>query len=141
MKNKLLFNSFRYATSFDRFLTYEVNKNTTKPTHKIPIVVPIVNLTSLSSAFFPFTITVSNYVMHTVINVAPESMIPTAKLPFKGYIASQLYSNIIGTNGTKKKPNANAFAYTMVIFFVSTDKSNNPLNKSDTAIKNIQFNF
>ena len=84
LKNTLLFYCFLYATSLALFLTCEVNRKTMKPTHNIAIVVPIVNLTSAVLAFFPFTITVNNYVIHTVIRVAPESMIPTAKLPFRG---------------------------------------------------------
>lgn len=56
------------------------------------------------SLSYPFDVNVSNILLNMAAMVTPETITPTEKLPFKGYIDSQLYSIKTGTIGIIKNP-------------------------------------
>lgn len=67
------------------------------------VVIKALNL-SLS---LPLAVYVNKMLLNNAAIVAPETITPIEKLPFKGYIASHPNSIKTGTIGIKKNPNNN----------------------------------
>lgn len=106
-----------------------------KPANYIPQnIIYVLNILFLSLSF-PLDVKVSNILLNIAIMVTPETITPTEKLPFKGYIDSQLYSIKTGTIGIRKNPKRNYYMHNGIsssiikIGYMSIVNANDIINK------------